>query len=166
MEPRAELDTISPDDLDAVLAVNQANLPEVGDLTRDRLKSLSSEAAWAPCLRNAAGAPIGFAILLRENANYASPNYAWFSQRHAKFLYVDRIAILEEARGKGFGRAIYEAALARCREAELPALCAEINTVPPNPGSRAFHAKLGFTELERRRPYGGDAEVVMVERAL
>lgn len=157
---------LTAEDLDDCLAVNQAHVPEVGDLDRDRLTRLVDEAAWAPGVRDAAGALVGFAILLREGADYASPNYRWFQARHARFLYVDRIAIAESARGAGLGRAIYGAAIERAREGGASHLCAEVNTVPPNDASLAFHDRLGFDRIERRNPYGPDAEVVMLERAV
>jgi len=155
---------LAPDDLDECLAVNQAHVPEVGDLDRERLARLVAEAAWAPGVRDAAGALVGFAILLREGADYASPNFRWFAERHARFLYVDRIAIAASARGAGLGRAIYGAALERARDGGATHLCAEVNTIPPNEASLAFHDRLGFERIERRNPYGPDAEVVMLER--
>ncbi|MEL6429949.1 MAG: GNAT family N-acetyltransferase [Planctomycetota bacterium] len=172
--PDAPLQAIRESDLAEVLAVNEANQPEVGPLDAARLEALWRGAAWAPCVRGSsvrgssvrgrAGDLVGFALLLREGADYASPNYRWFAERHERFLYVDRIAFLPAARGLGLGRAVYEGALERCRELDVPVLCAEVNTLPPNPASLAFHERLGFESIERRRPYAPDAEVVMLER--
>ena len=167
--PAAPLQAIRESDLAEVLAVNEANQPEVGPLDAARLEALWRGAAWAPCVRGSsvrgrAGDLVGFALLLREGADYASPNYRWFAERHERFLYVDRIAFLPAARGRGLGRAVYEGALERGRELDVPVLCAEVNTLPPNPASLAFHERLGFESIARRRPYAPDAEVVMLER--
>ena len=35
----------------------------------------------------------GFAIVLREGADYGSPNYRWFSDRHERFTYLDRMVV-------------------------------------------------------------------------
>lgn len=40
----------------------------------------------------------------------------------------------------------------------------EVNTVPRNDESLAFHAALGFTEVGRARPYGDDTEVGYLSR--
>jgi predicted GNAT superfamily acetyltransferase len=52
-----------------------------------------------------------------------------------------RVVVAPEARGRGLGRRLYEdlAATAGARP-----LCCEVNLVPPNPGSLAFHERLGF----------------------
>ena len=149
-------------DADAVLALNQANVPEVGPLDPAKLAALAAEAEWMPVVE-VAGKVVGFAILLVEGANYGSPNYAWFSGRHPRFYYVDRIAIGEGARGQGAGRTLYRTALERAAAANRPVLCAEVNTVPANEPSLRFHGALGFQEIERRSPYDPDSEVAMLE---
>jgi predicted GNAT superfamily acetyltransferase len=61
--------------------------------------------------------------------------------RGPAFLYVDRVVVAAEARGLGHARRLYDdlAATAAGRP-----LCCEINLVPPNPASLAFHERLGF----------------------
>lgn len=152
----------APHDAEAVLAINSANVPEVGPMDRYKLDSLAAEAAWFPVVRDGEEV-LGFAILLSEGATYASPNYKWFSGRHERFSYVDRIALGESARRRGFGGAVYREAIERARASGREVLCAEVNTLPPNPASLAFHERFGFKEVGRVRPYGPDEEVAMLE---
>lgn len=44
--------------------------------------------------------------------------------------------------------------------------CCEVNFLPPNPGSDAFHARLGFSEVGRGVLYGGSKTVRYLERVL
>ncbi len=151
-------------DAPAVLRLNAANVPEVGPLTDVKLAALAASAWWLPVAVQSEEV-VGFAILLTEGADYASPNYRWFSDRHARFGYVDRIAIAESARGFGLGRAIYGRARERAAIDGRAVLCAEVNTVPPNEASLRFHRRFGFEEVARTRPYEPEFEVAMLECA-
>lgn len=154
-----------PTDTQAVLALNQANVPEVGPLDMSKLEDLVAEADWVAVLESR-GEVQGFAIFLVEGADYASTNYGWFTERHERFYYVDRIAIGEGARGLGAGQRLYRAAADRARSMSRPVLCAEVNTVPVNEASLKFHDRFGFEQKTRRCPYGDEQEVVMLELAL
>lgn len=154
-----------PEDADAVLALNADNVPEVGPLDSGKLALFSREAAWLPVVLDGAEI-VGFAVLLTEGARYESPNYLWFASRHARFFYVDRIAIGEGARGKGLGQRLYRAAVERARAGDRPVFCAEVNTIPPNAASMRFHERFGFREVARERPYDPDSEVAMLELAM
>ncbi len=152
-------------DADAVLALNQANVPEVGPLDMAKLKHLVAEADWVAVVE-ADGEIQGFAIFMVEQADYASTNYGWFAERHERFYYVDRIAMGVGARGLGLGQQLYRAAADRARKEGRPFLCAEVNTVPVNEASLHFHRRFGFEEKVKRCPYGDEQEVVMLELAL
>ena len=155
----------APGDAEDVLALNAANVPEVGPMDRRKLESLAAEADWFPVIRDG-DTVVGFAILLTEGASYESPNYRWFSERHERFSYVDRIALGEKARRRGFGSTVYQEAIERARATGRDVLCAEVNTRPPNPASLAFHREFGFEEVARKRPYGPEEEVAMLECAV
>jgi uncharacterized protein len=128
---------LGKDDLSAVLALNNAHAVEVNALTADALAALVSVAAHARVVDGG----LGFLIALSERTPAQGPNHAWFLARHAAFLYVDRVVIAPAARGRGHARRLYEdlAAMAGDRP-----LCCEVNLAPPNPGSLAFHDRLGF----------------------
>lgn len=151
-------------DDDLLLALNQANVPEVGDLTAAQFAALIPMQAF---LRVAwlDGAPVAALFLMNPGESYQSSNYRWFCERFEAFLYIDRIMVAATARRRGVGRALYDDAVALARAADAPRLLAEVNTDPPNPGSLAFHARFGFVQLEERA--GDDGKrVMMLEKLL
>ena len=150
-----------PGDLERVLAINDANQPEVGPLDEEKLTFLVSEGPLTRVVVSD-GQVEGFLILLQEGSTYRSPNYGWFSERYSTFAYVDRIALTPAVRGSGWGVDFYEQAVQFARTKKKIVLAAEVNTVPPNPRSTRFHEKFGFVEIGRERPYGPDEEVAML----
>ncbi len=95
------------------------------------------------------GEPAGFLLALAPGARYASPNFRWFCERYRDFVYIDRIVVATEAGRRGLGRALY-ADLERTVPPGTTALACEVNLRPPNPGSLAFHERLGFREVGRQ----------------
>jgi predicted GNAT superfamily acetyltransferase len=151
-----------PDDAAQVLALNDACQPEVGSLDRAKLDAFAS---WDSYLKvvDLDGSVAAFLVGLRETAPYASPNYGWFVERFGPraslapgtqpgFAYVDRIAVAEQARGQGWGPALYDDFTAWAKRLGAPRLCAEVNVEPPNPRSIRFHDLYGFTQLEEFEP--------------
>jgi predicted GNAT superfamily acetyltransferase len=128
---------VTIDDLPAVLALNNAHAAEVNALTAAALAALVGAAAHARVVDDG----LGFLIALDERTPIQGPNHAWFGARFPAFLYIDRVVIASEARGLGHARRLYDdlAAIAAGRP-----LCCEVNLVPPNPASLAFHERLGF----------------------
>jgi predicted GNAT superfamily acetyltransferase len=136
---------LMPSDYDWVAALGTANEVETGPIGGAWLEAMSRE--WF--MGAAAGENEAFAIIFDQTANYTSPNFHWFRERYPRFVYVDRIVVSESARGKGLARALYEHVFAEARAAGHERVVCEINFDPPNPGSDAFHAKLGFSEMGR-----------------
>lgn len=155
----------TPADRSAVLAINEANVPEVGPMDDAKLDLLLDEAE-SFLVVEVNEVVVGIMILLGPGGTYASPNYRWFSERYDRFLYVDRIALAEEARGHGWGPALYARFEELAVERGVATMAAEVNTVPVNERSLRFHAVAGFEEVERCRPYGGDEEVAMLVKTL
>jgi predicted GNAT superfamily acetyltransferase len=149
----------------AVLAINEQNVPEVGPLDDTKLDLLIDEAVSFQVVE-VAGAVVGLMILLGPGGTYTSPNYRWFSRRYDRFVYVDRIALTPEARGRGWGPALYARFEEVAREGGATHMLAEVNTVPINERSLRFHDRAGFDEVARCQPYGGDEEVAMLAKAL
>lgn len=152
-------------DIEHAALVNRANEPEVGPLDDDRV-ALFLDAAERFQVVEVDGELAGVFVGLTEGLDYRSPNYRWFCERHDRFAYVDRIALQPSARGLGIAAAIYEDFAAWARTTGRAVLCAEVNTVPPNPRSLAFHQRQGFVVIDEIAPYGGDERVAMVEKPL
>ena len=129
--------SLSAADLPDVLALNNAHAAEVNALSPEALAALVAVAAHAVVIDGG----LGFLIALDERTPAQGPNHAWFRARHCAFLYIDRVVVAAEARGRGWARRLYDdaAAIAGARP-----LCCEVNIVPPNAASLAFHERLGF----------------------
>jgi len=153
---------ISPDRLDGVLALNNAHSAELSLLDHDRLARLVRQALWAAQV----GDGDGFVLLLDETAAYDSPNFRWFKERFARFAYVDRVVVAPHARGRGLARRLYAGAFAAAGAAGQLVIAAEVNRIPPNPASDAFHAALGFREVGQAAIHGGTRTVRYLTRDL
>jgi hypothetical protein len=117
-------------------------------------------AAWRSMIGEAFAATVadgnaGFLLAFDQAAAYDSVNFRWFRARRPRFVYVDRIVVAPEHRKRGIGRLLYEDLFARAKAAGHDRVCCEVNLVPPNPGSDAFHERLGFSEVGRGALYGG-----------
>jgi len=140
---------LHPHDADQVLALNNAAVPAVNDLDGESLAGLMAGCGLAIAVTTDAEPHLvlGFAIVFAPYDDYASENYRWFSARSTDFLYVDRIVVAAAARGQGLGELLYASVFAAAREAETAEVVCEVNLVPPNPRSLAFHSRLGFAEI-------------------
>lgn len=155
--------TAQQDDLELLHALNQSEIPHVGDVDKDRMAHLMKEARYIPLM---AGTPdigdiAGFALCMDHDADYDSLNYRWFKARYERFLYVDRIVVASGFRRQGVAGKLYDAILAFGQSQDLALLALEYNIEPPNPVSAAFHAAYGFHEAGRRRDDKSIKEVSM-----
>lgn len=130
-----------------VLALNERDVDVLSPLDGERLAWIVARCALALVVEDDAGV-LGFCLALEPGTDYDSDHYAWFSARHASFLYLDRIAVAERARRRGVGGLLYDACEAHA--APLGRMLCEVNVVPMNATSMAFHASRGYAELERR----------------
>lgn len=132
-------------DVEAMWAINEEGLPGTGQVSPPELDALLNLASLA------VGAfderlMLGFVICLPPQTTYGSLNYAWFNQRYDAFLYVDRIAVAADARNRGVGSALYHHVIACANDLAVP-VAAEVNLIPPNPGSVRFHHRFNFVEV-------------------
>ncbi|MGE0499478.1 MAG: GNAT family N-acetyltransferase [Rhizobiaceae bacterium] len=160
--PHTPILPIAEVDLDAVLALNNEHAAELSLLDRERLTHLVGEAFVA----RRVGALDAFLIAFDQSAAYDSPNFLWFRERYPRFVYVDRIAVSPQARGRGLARRLYDHLFSAARAAGHSVATCEVSAEPPNPGSDAFHAALGFREVGAAAIHGGAKSVRYFERAL
>ncbi len=102
-----------------------------------------------------AGRLDAFLIAFDQDGAYDSPNFLWLRARHPRFVYVDRIVTAPASRGRGHAARLYDALFDRARAAGHDQVLCEVNHHPPNPGSDAFHARMGFGEIGRAALHGG-----------
>jgi hypothetical protein len=127
----------------AVLALNNAHAVELSWLEPDRLRDLLDQAFHARRI----GELAAFLLSFDQDADYDSPNFLWFRQRYARFVYIDRVAVAMAARGRGHARALYADLFARAVRSGHALVVCEVNQHPPNVASDAFHAALGFAPV-------------------
>lgn len=149
------------EDEDFILGLNAACLPAVSEMPREDFRAISG---WAHRVLVAEheGKPVGFIILIRPKTAYPSDNYAWFEKQFDRHLYIDRVAVSDDARGLGVGRELYEASAEIAVAAYEQRLTCEVNEEPPNPQSMAFHVKLGFLWLASRPSRSGKVVAMFV----
>lgn len=152
---------ITADDLPAIVKINDAAYPAVPITGADEMRRLIDHAAYAVAV-DAEGDVVGFLLAMEPGRDYDSENYRWFAERSESFLYVDRIVLDPSLRGQGVGRRLYEAVFDRARLAGFGEVDCEVNVEPPNPGSLAFHARMGFEEVGRQSTKGGQFVVSLL----
>ena len=153
---------IAPADEPAILALNNAHAAELSWLDAERLSALLGQAFHARRIGNLEA----FVLTFDQDAVYDSPNFLWFRQRYRRFAYVDRIVVDPAARGRGHARRLYHDLFSHAQREGFSLVACEVNSDPPNPGSDAFHAALGFIEVGAATIYGGTRSVRYFTRPL
>lgn len=147
-------------DLDALVAINDGASPAVPITPAADLAELIAMSRLTVVADD--GEPAGFVVALAPGQAYASENYTWFSARSTDFLYVDRIVLAPRLQGQGVGPRLYAEVEDAARADGAREITCEVNVRPPNPGSLAFHARLGFREVGRQQTKGGTTEVALL----
>jgi predicted GNAT superfamily acetyltransferase len=157
----ADLRPLRDTDVADVLALNEANVRELTPMDEVRLHELQAMADRFDVL-DLDGSFGGFVITMTAGLPYDSENYRWFAARHRRFYYLDRIVLPQQYRRRGLGGFVYDEV--ERVAAPYSRLCLEVNLVPRNDASLAFHARRGYVEVGRL----GDEEhlVSMMEKTL
>lgn len=131
---------------DRLLALNNAHAVELSYKSPEGFADLFARAS------HVRAAPDGLALIVGfdEACSYDNPNFSWLKKRFPRFYYIDRVVVSEAARGRGLARRFYSELEERARAEGRERLVCEINSVPPNPQSDAFHKALGFAPVGER----------------
>ena len=156
--PRIDLRNAGPDDFAAILALNAESVHFTSLLDYARLQHLHVQAAYHRIVE-IDGEVAAFLLALREGADYDSPNYRWFAQHCAQFLYIDRIGVAAARHASGLGARRYDDLIAFAASHGVARLACEFDLEPPNPASARFHARHGFREVGRQWLGGGKKQV-------
>ncbi|WP_338418723.1 GNAT family N-acetyltransferase [Phenylobacterium parvum] len=113
-----------------------------------------------------AGEADAFLIALDQDADYDNPNFRWMRSRFERFVYIDRVVVAPEARGRGLAGALYADLFTAAQAAGHTRIVCEVNSDPPNPASDAFHARLGFAEVGAATLPGGAKTVRYLSRTI
>ena len=135
-----------PADFPAIAALNAQSERYLSPMSAARLAQLHAWAAYHRVIELGAEV-VAFLVAFREGADYDSPNYRWFKERYASFVYIDRVVVAPAHRGRGFASALYDDVFAFARENGIGTMTCEFDTDPPNEVSRGFHAGFGFREV-------------------
>ncbi|WP_299586342.1 GNAT family N-acetyltransferase [uncultured Tateyamaria sp.] len=141
--------TPKPQDTETIVALNEAVVAVTSPMDSARFLHLLDLSDFCIVAEDA-GAVIGFVIAMQDGAPYDNANFAWFSERLNKFVYIDRIVIGAGGRGKGLGKQLYDQVSAAAKAQGRLVMAAEMDLVPPNEGSLGFHKKSGFVALGER----------------
>ncbi|MBE7184370.1 MAG: GNAT family N-acetyltransferase [Methylobacterium mesophilicum] len=147
--------SLSSSGLDRLLRLNNAHAAELSWLTAEALRRLIETGFRATRIGEADAMLVAF----DQDADYASPNFRWFQARYPRFVYVDRVVVAPEARGRGLARMLYADLFEAARKAGHRVVGCEVNSAPPNPASDAFHAGLGFQVVGEAALAGGEKAV-------
>ena len=131
-----------------VLALNERNVELLAPMDEMRLGQLRGWSDRFDVLESD-GEFAGFVVTFGPGTPYDSENYRWFTERHGEhgFYYLDRIVLHEDFRRQGLGGFVYDAL--ETVAAKHGRMALEVNVVPRNDASLAFHERRGYLEVGR-----------------
>jgi len=153
-------------DVPAVTALNNSAYPAVSILTEEEMASLFALCDISLVAINRDKKIAAFLLSINMGKPYESENYRWFEARGVRHQYIDRVVVSASAKGTGIGTALYESVFEHARQCGANEVTAEVNVRPPNPGSMAFHERLGFQRLAEQETKAGSIRVALLARSV
>jgi uncharacterized protein len=147
-------------DYPAIVKLNDVAVEFTSPMDLKRLSFLASLTAYFR-IAVSDNQVVAFLLAMKDGVPYQNDNYEWFRSRYQKFLYIDRVVVAGEFQGSGIGTQLYQDIFSYARQEEIPIITCEINAVPPNEVSAAFHARLGFSEVGSQWICDGQKKVSM-----
>lgn len=151
-------------ELDSVLALNNTAGAAILPMDAERLRFFWRHAAYFR-VAETNGHLAGFLIALTPETDYDSPNFLWFREHYAQFLYIDRIVIAGAHRGAGLGRIFY-ADVQSFAEPRVPRLTCEVQVGSGNSAVLLFHGSFGFHEIGQQVLAGARGRVSLLTKEL
>lgn len=151
-------------DLDSVLALNNAAGPTILPLDASRLRHLFDGAEYFRVAERD-GTLAGFLLGFGSHAEHSSSNFAWFRERYPEFFYIDRVVVASRRRGGGVGRALY-ADVQSYAELRYPQLACEVFLEHGADHALLFHGSFGFREVGQNVMPGDGPRAAMLMKAL
>lgn len=145
-------------DFEAICALNLAEVRHTSAMDLTRLAELDAISCYhkVVCLDGTVSA---FLLAMCNGCAYRNENFAWFSDRYRRFIYVDRVVVSSAARGLRLGSLLYEDIFRHARANAIPLVTCEYNLDPPNEPSRLLHDRFGFKEQGTQRVANGTKRV-------
>jgi predicted GNAT superfamily acetyltransferase len=155
--PMTKILKLTAEHHEQVLAINAASRPAVAPLDANELARVLSFTNIA-LVAVRGEEVVGYVISMPRNAEYDGEEFLEFRKLipHT-FVYIDQLAVVPAHKGSGVARALYTTLASAACELGQVLLCCEVNTLPPNPESAAFHRALGFTPYGKLATRGGRA---------
>ena len=150
-------------DWPAILMLNEESVHFLSPMDEAKLAKWSAAASYLRVVVQG-GRLAAFLLAFRKGDDYAGVNFAWFSARYDDFIYVDRVVVAPDFRGRKLADLLYDDIEAFARKQGISRVTCEVNAEPPNPVSLRFHERRGFREVGREG-YAGKT-VSMLERTL
>lgn len=160
LHPAVTIRSFAAHDVEPVLELNNANVPELNELDAAEVARLAA-LAEAALVAEVHGEFAGFCWVIGPQQPYGSLNYGWFSRQYERFVYLDRIAVRPNFRRFGIGRGFYSS-LVQQFTGSWPLLTCEVNVRPRNDASLHFHHSIGFREVGRQDTDGGEKTVSLL----
>jgi predicted GNAT superfamily acetyltransferase len=163
MDETMTLGDLSSQHVSAILALNNEHVLETSLLDEAGVEDLLGLAFYARGIDQGKKA---FLLALDQNAAYANPNFRWFKARYESFVYIDRVIVSADERGRGLASMLYRDLFLKSIAANQLRVVCEVNINPPNPTSQAFHIALGFEVVGEASIHDGRKTVCYLEKHL
>ena len=135
-------------DESGVLRINSDGYPGVARLDATELRRLCALPNHHLVVEDSNALLVGYLLAFAGEAAYDGEEFRQLRLMTSKrYIYIDQVAVAKQSKGLGVGRALYGAIEATARRDGVQALCCEVNTVPPNPESMAFHEAMRFRRM-------------------
>ena len=151
-------------DRPVILALNAESVHFLSPMDAARLAALSRAASYLRVIEED-GTVAAFLLAFRKGDDYEGVNFAWFSARYSDFLYIDRVVVAQDFRGRRFADRLYDDLEAFAQAQGTPRLTCEVNAEPPNPVSLRFHERRGFRAVGLERYAGKTVAMLCHELA-